>query len=125
MTEHVILPSGSGRQEVTPGCVHVTIRLLLSAKKRREALGILRAMTEQTKVEPGCVDCRVTLDFQDERAVTLDEIWASEGDLKRHLRSDRFRTVLLVVEMASHPPEVRFDVIAHSTGIETIENARA
>jgi hypothetical protein len=32
--------------------------------------------------------------------------------------------VLLVVEMATKPPEIHFDTIAHSSGIETIEKAR-
>jgi hypothetical protein len=44
--------------------------------------------------------------------------------LLRHLRSATFRNILLVVEMASQKPEIRFDRISHSTGIETIEQAR-
>jgi hypothetical protein len=33
--------------------------------------------------------------------------------------------VLLVVEMAVEPPEIRFDAISNSTGLETIEKARS
>jgi hypothetical protein len=32
--------------------------------------------------------------------------------------------VLLVVEVAAEPPEIRFYVVAHFTGLETIEKAR-
>ena len=57
-------------------------------------------------------------------SVQISRMAASESDLYRHLRSSKFYTVLLVVEMAVEPPEIRFDVIAHSTGLETIEKTR-
>jgi len=105
--------------------VHATIRALIPQKKRNEALIILRSMIEQTKLEPGCISCRLYRDVQDERALMLEEIWTGEKDLERHLRSNKFLAVLLVVEMATEFPEVRFDVILHSTGIDTIEKARS
>jgi len=33
--------------------------------------------------------------------------------------------VLLVVEMAVEPPEIRFEEVSRSTGVETIEEARS
>jgi quinol monooxygenase YgiN len=105
--------------------VHATIRALISQKKRKDALMILRSMIEQTKLEEGCISCRLYGDVQEQGALMLEEIWTSEKDLERHLRSNKFLAVLLVVEMASQSPEIRFDVISHSTGIEAIEKARA
>ena len=54
----------------------------------------------------------------------LEELWMSDEEVKRHLRSDKYRKVLLVIEMAAEPPEIRFDTIIHSSGVETIEQAR-
>ena len=54
----------------------------------------------------------------------LEEMWRSEEELERHLRSDEYRKVLLVLEMALKQPEIRFDTISSSTGIETIKKAR-
>ena len=105
--------------------VHATIRALMPQKNQKEALIILRSIIEQTKLEPGCISCRLYQDALEERALMLEEIWTNEKDLKRHLRSDKFLAVLLVVEMATEFPEVRFDVILHSTGIDTIEKARS
>jgi quinol monooxygenase YgiN len=105
--------------------VHATIRALIPQKKQKEALMILRSMIEQTKLEEGCINCRLYGDVQEQGALMLEEIWTSEKDLERHLRSNKFLAVLLVVEMASQSPEIRFDVISHSTGIEAIEKARA
>lgn len=58
-------------------------------------------MTELIKLEPGCTSCRLYHDVREKRALMLGEVWASEKDLHRHLRSGKFRTVLLAVEMAS------------------------
>ena len=101
-----------------------TIRMLIPLKEQSQALEILRSMTEQIQFEPGCISCRIYQDVGEERALMLEEIWMSEDDLQRHLRSEKYRTVLLVVEMAEEPPEIRFDTIAHSTGVETIKQAR-
>ncbi len=104
--------------------VRGAIRVLIPLNKQKEAVSILKSMVEQTKLEPGCINCWLYQDAQEARAIMLEEIWASESDLHRHLRSSKFYTVLLVVEMAVEPPEIRFDVIAHSTGLETIERTR-
>ena len=104
--------------------VHATIRVLLPAKKRKEARVILESLIEQTKLEPGCLGCRLYQDVLEERALMIEALWASEKDHHRHLRSDKFRTVLLVIEMAAAPPEIRFETVLTSTGMETIRNAR-
>jgi quinol monooxygenase YgiN len=54
----------------------------------------------------------------------LEELWTSGEDVQRHLRSEKYRKILLVVEMAEESPEIRFDTIAESSGVETIEKAR-
>jgi quinol monooxygenase YgiN len=77
-------------------------------------------MIERIRLEEGCLGCRLYLDALEEGAMMLHEIWADENSLERHLRSQEFRNVLLVVEMASKPPEIRFDRIALTGGIESI-----
>lgn len=104
--------------------VRSTIRMLIPTEKQRDALEILRSTIEQAQFEPGFVSCRIYRGVEDERAILLEELWMSEEDVQQHLRSIRYRNVLLVVEMAVEPPEIRFDVIAHSDGVERIEQAR-
>ena len=38
----------------------------------------------------------------------IDEIWRSQEEHERHLRSAEYRNVLLVVEMANKKPEIKF-----------------
>ncbi len=54
----------------------------------------------------------------------IEDIWKNEKDLASHLRSDEYQKILLVAEMASAPPEIRFYTIQRTSGVETIEKAR-
>jgi len=97
--------------------------MLIPLEKQSEALDILGSTIEQTQFEPGCLSSRLYRGVEDVRAIMLEELWASDEDLQLHLQSDKYRKILLVVEMAEKPPEIRFDTIDHSTGVETIEQA--
>ena len=81
-------------------------------------------MSRRIRLEEGCLSCRIYQDAIGTEALMFEEIWKDEKHLQRHLRSDEFRNVLLVVEMASKPPEILFDRIAQSTGIDSIEDVR-
>lgn len=105
--------------------VQASIHLLMPPNKWQEAVAILNSVIELIKLEEGCISCGLYKDLRKEGALMLAQIWENQSDLERHLRSDRFRTVLLVVEMATEYPEVRFDVIESTSGIETIQRVRA
>ncbi len=115
--------TGAGRSKECPP-IHATIRVVVPTDKRAEAIGILQPILEQTRLEAGCVSCRLYRDLADENAILLEQEWSCELDLQRHLRSRRFHTVLLVVEMASEPPEIRFNTVPHAKGIDVIERLR-
>jgi quinol monooxygenase YgiN len=104
--------------------IHATIRVQIPANRRREALAILKSVIEPTRHEEGCLHCRLYHDVQEKRALMLEEIWSNEGSLLEHLAADRFRSVLLVMEMAATPPEIRFSGVTRTAGMETIENVR-
>jgi quinol monooxygenase YgiN len=104
--------------------VKATIRMTIPAKRRDGALEILTSVAERSRYEPGCIACRVYQDVEVESVIVLQQFWESREDMEKHLRSEEFRKVLLVVEMSLEPPEIRFDEISASTGVETIEKAR-
>jgi quinol monooxygenase YgiN len=105
--------------------VLATVRLMLSSQKRGEALKILKSAAAQCRVWPSCLNCHIYADVQEDNVVMFEQIWKSQEDLEQHLRSDEYYKVLLVMEMALKQPEIRFDIISGSTGIETVERARS
>jgi len=101
-----------------------TIRMKISPPKRGEALKILKSTVERNRILPGCLSCRIYEDTEEDNVLMYEEMWKSEAELEEHLRSEEYRKVLLVMEMALHHPEVGFNTLSSSTGIETIEKAR-
>ena len=85
---------------------------------------ILKSTVEGNRILPGCLSCRIYEDIEEDNVILYEEMWESQEELERHLRSDEYRKVLLVMEMALHHPEVGFNTLTSSTGIETIEKAR-
>ncbi len=100
------------------------IRMKISPQKRGEVLKILRSAAEGERILPGCLSCRIYEDLQEDNVIMFEEMWRSEEEMQQHLRSDEYRSVLLVMEMALQNPEVRFNRISGSSGLETVEKAR-
>ncbi len=101
------------------------LRMEVPAAKVAEALEVLSPMAERIKVAPGCLGCHVYMDLLEKDVLMVEEMWRDKEDLTRHLRSNEYREVLLLMEMAAARPEVRFNVIAETSGFETIEQARS
>ena len=104
--------------------VRVGIRLLIPADKCDEVVMILNSVTNLVRFEEGCISCRLYQELHADGTLMLEQIWSSRIHLERHLRSERFRTVLLAIEMALEYPEIRFDVIAQTTGMEEVHRIR-
>ena len=101
-----------------------TVRIVIPPDRRSEAVEILNAVAERTRVKPGCLSCRIYHDEQVEAVFLVEAVWNSQEGLDRHLRSEDYRNILFVTEMAVEPPEIKFQTVSHSAGIEIIERAR-
>jgi len=105
--------------------IQSTIRMTMPSEKGGEVLKILRSVAELCRDDPGCLSCHIYEDLQKKNVLMLEQVWRSEEDLRHHLRSDEYRNLLLVLELALKQPEIKFNTISSSTGIETIEKARS
>jgi quinol monooxygenase YgiN len=104
--------------------IHSIVRIITKQEKHHEVLRILCSLAERTRALTGCINCFVYRDAQMEYAIMLDQRWSGMEQLKRHLCSDDYRNVLLSMEMASEPPDVRFETVSHVSGMEMIEEVR-
>jgi quinol monooxygenase YgiN len=104
--------------------IHATIKMRIPFNKEPEVMEILSLMTEQIQVEAGCLLCRLFRSFKDPHMILLEQRWSNEEEMIRHLRSDRYGKILLALEMAMEAPEIRFDYIARSRGMDLITFAR-
>jgi quinol monooxygenase YgiN len=105
--------------------IQSTMRMTISPNKRVEAEKILRALAEKCRDDLCCHSCHIYEDLQEENVLMFKEVWMTDEGLDLHIRSNEYRNLLLVLEMSLKQPEIRFDTISKSTGIETIEKARS
>jgi quinol monooxygenase YgiN len=105
--------------------IQATIRMTIPPQKSDAVLGILRSVLEHCGDNPQCLSSHLYRDLQENNVLMLEEIWSTEEDLNYHIRSDEYRNLLLAMELAVKRPEIRFNIISSSTGIETIEKARS
>ena len=104
--------------------IQATIRMTIPPQKSDEILRILRRVAEVCRDNPGCLSCHVYGDLQEKNVLVLEEVWRAEEEMEHHIRSKEYLKLLVVLEMALKQPDIRFDTISNSTGIETIEKAR-
>ena len=102
-----------------------TLRIVTSPENHQEILQTLRSVLGPTQVQPGCISCRLyDNDVEDENALFLLEEWKTQEDLEQHLRSDDYRRILAAMELASQAPEITFNVVSHTQGMEVIHAVR-
>jgi quinol monooxygenase YgiN len=101
-----------------------TIRVLPPPHRRAEVLEIFEAIQGPIVSQPGCVACHVYEEPLPARAIVLVERWQSQAALEAHLRSELYRRILGAIELSGGPPEVCFDYVTATEGMDLIERSR-
>ena len=102
----------------------VRLNVTLSAASERAAETLVEGLQFQipgTQLENGCIGCSASA----EPGLTVHyvEDWATEADLRRRVRSDRFTSLLAVVE-AAQTADVQFDFVNQTRGLEYVVEVR-
>jgi hypothetical protein len=50
------------------------------------------------------------------------EEWATQKDLERHISKDSQRRILALMDLLSEQPDVRFNTVTHTAGMDLIEH---
>lgn len=104
--------------------IHATLKFLMPRAKIGEAIEILTSIADRTRSLLGCLGCGLYQDVINPNLIIFEENWESEKYLDRHIASDQYRNILLVMEMASEPPEVKFIPISKFSGMDRILQVR-
>jgi quinol monooxygenase YgiN len=102
--------------------VRLKVTLPASSEHASQILQALRFLMVGTRLEAGCVDCAAWIDR--DSTVQYVEEWASEEDMRRRVRSDAFTSLIAVMEAASEPPDVQFDFVTTTRGLDYIFEVR-
>ena len=102
-----------------------TLRILPAPDRRAQVLEVFRAIQGPVLAQPGCRACHIYEEQGPEPAVVLVERWESQETLEAHLRSETYRRILGAIELSGAPPEIRFESVSATEGMDLIERSRA
>ena len=103
-----------------------TLRISIHArdKKRNELLSACRLITNQTRQETGCKDCKVSQDFNNENIITLDQRWEQLPSLNNYFRSDHFSALIGAMKWLGMTYEIRINGGTPEEGMDAVKRAR-
>lgn len=96
------------------------MKMPFEGDRRRAALELLRGLIGPIRSSPGCVDCCLYECAEKEGRILFSVAWRNREEMERHIRSGTFRRILSVVELASEAPEVCFETISETRGMEYV-----
>jgi quinol monooxygenase YgiN len=103
----------------------VRLNVVLSAGSLRDVdqlLDALRFVISGTRLEPGCLGCSAWSD--PDLSVHYAEAWSTEAELRQHVLSSQFTSLLAIAESLRSPPLVQFDFVSASRGLDYVAEVR-
>ena len=100
-------PGPSARPSMKPPMHAVACFVTPDPDKREELLQTLRSLAKEIRGEPGCLVCSVCLEEISAFFIVVSG-WASDADLRRHLRSEYFRVLSGASRLLGASAEVGF-----------------
>jgi len=101
--------------------VRMTIQWLVPVGKTRSMTEALHLLMTSTRAEPGCVACSVSADIATKGVIRYSEEWETEDSLQRQFQTDRFKSLIALMEDASEAPVVEFTLPGGNRGLEYVE----
>jgi quinol monooxygenase YgiN len=98
---------------------------IVAPPEKREELGrALSYLLGPIQVEPGCLGCLLYRDWSDANVIHIESRWETLNDLTRHICSDAYKKILLLMELGAEPPAIEFLTVTEVRGLEFIEAVR-
>jgi len=101
-----------------------SLGLVAHRENRRKLQAALSYLLGPTRVEAGCVRCQLYQDVNDANILHFESVWKTEADLLRHLRSEIYRQLLILLELSAEPPSVQFHTVSETHGLEFVHATR-
>ena len=88
--------------------------------KRMELSQTIALLIGSIGTEKGCKRCDFCQSMEDENELLLLEEWDTQENLKKYLKSGRFRVLRGAMNLLKEPYEMTFHTVSKSAGMEEI-----
>jgi quinol monooxygenase YgiN len=95
--------------------------MIVQPERRSDLLETMRGMLEPARVERGCLSYHLYEDVENRNAFVLLEEWETQEDIENHIRTDNQRQLLALMDFLSEQPELRFNTVSRTAGMDLIE----
>ena len=102
--------------------VRLTVTLRASGRSVQGLVEAFRFLIVSTRLEPGCLGCSVW--NEPDSTVHYLEEWSTEDDIRHRVESDRFTSVLALLESVRERPHVQFDFVSNTRGLDYVAEVR-
>ena len=102
----------------------VYLNLTVSSVNRAKVINAVRSMTGTILVQPGCSKFGLYCDVENDDALILVQQWDSREALQEHIRSDDFRIILSLMDLAEKSPELAIHDVSNTAGLDLVEQLR-
>ncbi len=92
--------------------------------KRQEVGSALISLSGPTQVQQGCLKCRLLQSWRNPDELVLEANWETADDLTRHLQSENYKRLLLLMELSPVPPVLEFWTVEGVSGLDLVRTAR-
>jgi quinol monooxygenase YgiN len=100
------------------------IAILVAPEKREDLRRAFSSLLGPTGVEPGCISCDLFQEAGNLNRFCLETRWKSDQELIRHLRSEQYKSFLILLELSSEPPLIEFHAVVETRGLELVRSVR-
>ena len=100
------------------------VSVVADPSKVEEICGAFRSLMGPTRVEHGCLRCELYTGWPRANTVLMESLWESCEDMLLHLRSDRYKSFLQLMETSLEQPTIEFFFVSQTHGLEIVEQAR-
>ena len=104
--------------------VILTVSVNAQSNKRNELLSACRLISDRTRQEKGCLDCRLSQDIDNKNLIYLEERWERRSYLDEHFCSDIFSALFGAMKLLGETHEIRINNGTQKEGMDAVKRAR-
>ena len=101
-----------------------SLKIKVSHEKQQSALQTIRTILGWTCAQPSCISMTFYQDTNDTESMVLLEEWKDWRSIEEHIQSESYRNILELMELSSEQPEIKFNTVSSTKGMDVIEKLR-
>jgi quinol monooxygenase YgiN len=100
------------------------VSIAINPTKVVELCNAFSSLMGPTRAERGCLRCELYTGWTRSNTVLMEVLWRTHEDLVQHLKSDRYKSFLQLMETSAEQPLIEFFFVSHRRGLDIVEQAR-